>query len=186
MATSKPLEISKLGWETCLYAQDAPLILVSHNDTFTRAILCLEMQTEGYQVIEAYNAQQCIEAYKIFHPDLVILDTMLPEIDGFICCRQLRKIPAKFPTPILMITSCQDSTSIEEAFVAGATDCIAQPIPWLTLRPRVRQLIQRSFLTKHILVLSTQLAHRRLEQIPLQGINTSRNKCYSEGLGARG
>ncbi|MCP2730692.1 response regulator [Limnofasciculus baicalensis] len=168
MATSKPLEISKLGWETCVNSQKAPLILVSHNDQFTRAILCLEMETEGYQVIEAYNAQQCIEAYKIFHPDLVILDAMMPGIDGFSCCRQLRKIPAKLSTPILIITSSQDTTSIEEAFVAGATDCITQPIPWLTLRPRARQLLHRSFLTQHILELSTQLAHRRLEQVPLQ------------------
>lgn len=170
MATSKPLEISRLGWETCLNAEDAPLILVSHKDIFTRAILCLEMETEGYQVIEVYNAQQCIEAYKIFHPHLVILDAILPEIDGFSCCRQLRQIAAKFPTPILMITNCQDSTSIEEAFVAGATDCMTQPIPWLNLRQRARQLIHRSFLTQHILVLSTQLAHRRLEQIPLEGL----------------
>jgi PleD family two-component response regulator len=172
MATSKPLEISKLGWETCLNSQKAPLILVSHNDTFTRAILCLEMETEGYQVIEAYNAQQCIEAYKIFHPDLVVLDAILPEIDGFSCCRQLRNIPAKLPTPILMITSCRDSASIEEAFVAGATDCMTQPIPWLTLLPRVRQLLHRSFLTHHILELSAQLAHRRLEQIPPQATHT--------------
>lgn len=170
MATSKPLEISKLGWETCLKSQDAPLILVSHHNTFTRAILCLEMEIEGYQVIETYNAQQCIEAYKIFHPDLVILDAMIPGIDGFSCCRQLRKIPAKLSTPILMITSCQDTTSIEDAFVAGATDCMTQPIPWLTLRPRVRQLLHRSFLTQHILELSAQVTHRRLEQVHLQGL----------------
>jgi DNA-binding response OmpR family regulator len=156
MATSKPLEISKLGWETCLNSQDAPLILVSHHDTFTRAILCLEMEIEGYQVIEAYNAQQCIEAYKIFHPNLIILDAMIPGIDGFSCCRQLRKIPAKLSTPILMITR--------------ATDCMTQPRNWLTLRPRVRQLLQRSLLTQHILELSAQVAHRRLEQVPLQGL----------------
>ncbi|HBE19334.1 MAG TPA: hypothetical protein DEG17_01155 [Cyanobacteria bacterium UBA11149] len=165
MATSKPLQLSKLGWETCLDAQGAALVLISHHDIFTRAILCLEIESEGYQVIETYNAQQCLEAYKIFHPDLVILDAMLPEIDGFFCCRQLRQIPTQLPTPILMITSPQDYASVEEAFVAGASDCIPQPIPWLNLRQRVSQLMRRFFLSQHIREISAQLTSRYLQEI---------------------
>jgi signal transduction histidine kinase/DNA-binding response OmpR family regulator len=160
IATIKPLDLSKFSHETFLNPEGSPLILVADDDAITRTMLCLVMETEGYQVIEAYNAQDCLEAYKLFHPDLVFLKTIMPGMDGFTCCRQLRAIAASEHTPILMMTNWGDCESVKQAFAAGATDCITKPISLALLRQRVRQLIRRTELSEQLQQLNTEVELR--------------------------
>jgi PleD family two-component response regulator len=136
------------GSKTVLAQEGSSLILIADNDDLIRAMLSTVLEKEGYRVIEACNGEQCLEAYKVFHPDLVILDSIMPEMDGFTCCRELSAIPDSKNTPILMITSLDDSESMYQAFMAGATNYIPRPIPWVLLRHRVRWLIQGSKLSQ--------------------------------------
>ena len=98
----------------------------------------------GYRVEEASDGQQAIAAYTRFCPDIVLLDAVMPVMDGFSCCKQLQTLPGGDRTPVLMITRLEDEESIELAFDAGATDFITKPINGTVLRQRVRYLLQAS------------------------------------------
>jgi len=122
---------------------DSALILVVDDDKLMRLQLRRAMEQAGYQVVEANDGEQALAAYTRYHPDIVLLNAILPVMDGFICCRQLQKLPGGDRTPILMIT-VEERESIELAFEAGAADFITKPIHWAVLDQRVRRLLQTS------------------------------------------
>jgi DNA-binding response OmpR family regulator len=124
--------------------QETPLILVVDDDRATRMLLKLAMEEEGYRVIEAKDGEQCLAAFTRSRPDMVLLDAIMPEMDGFTCCRQLREVPGNEHTPILIITALDDRESIDRAFEAGATDYITKPIYWAVLAQRVLRLLTTS------------------------------------------
>jgi len=122
----------------------APLILVVDDDKFMRTQLRRAMEQAGYQVVEASDGEQALAAYTRFHPDIILLDALMPVMDGFNCCSQLQKLPGGDRTPVLMITALEDQESVDQAFEAGATDYITKPIHWAVLRQRVRYLLVAS------------------------------------------
>lgn len=102
------------------------------------------MEQVGYQVAEASNGEEGLAAYTRLHPDIVLLDAMMPVMDGFTCCTQLKTLPGGDRTPILMITALEDKESVDRAFEVGAIEYITKPIHWAVLRQRVRYLIKAS------------------------------------------
>lgn len=119
----------------------APLILIVDDDRMMRSLLNLAMTEKGYRVAEAENGSQCLSEYTHFQPDLILLDAVMPDIDGFRCCQKIRSLPKGDRLPILMITVLDDQESVEQAFNAGATDYITKPINWSVLSQRVRRLL---------------------------------------------
>jgi two-component system sensor histidine kinase/response regulator len=124
------------------FQKNTPLILIVDDDRTTRKILRRAMEQEGYQVAEASDGGQGLEAYALLNPDMVLLDAKMPVMDGFTCCSKLRATDSGCRTPVLMITSLEDEKSVDRAFEAGATDYITKPIHWAVLRLRVRRLLQ--------------------------------------------
>ncbi len=118
-----------------------PLILIVDDDRTMRSLLNLAMEEEGYRVVEAENGEQCLSEFAHFQPDLMLLDAVMPDIDGFTCCQKIRRLPGSDRIPILMITVLDDRESVEQAFSAGATDYITKPIYWSVLSQRVRRLL---------------------------------------------
>ncbi len=118
-----------------------PLILIVDDDRTMRSLLNLAMSEEGYEIAEAQNGEQCLSEYVNCRPDLILLDAVMPDIDGFSCCQQIRNLPGGDTIPILMITVLDDQTSVEKAFDAGATDYVTKPIHWAVLSNRVRYLL---------------------------------------------
>jgi CheY-like chemotaxis protein len=102
------------------------------------------MEEEGYQVITAKDGSQCLTEYALWQPDMVLLDAIMPEMDGFTCCRHLRELPGGSHIPILIATVLDDQDSIDQAFAAGATDYITKPIHWAVLSQRVKYLLAAS------------------------------------------
>jgi PAS domain S-box-containing protein len=100
------------------------------------------LQKEGYQIAEAINGEQALNLYREIQPDIILLDALMPMMDGFTCCTQLQKLPGSRETPVLMITALDDDASVERAFAAGATDYITKPINSQVLRQRVRRLLE--------------------------------------------
>ncbi len=121
--------------------QDSALILVVDDDDLTRMHLCYLMKQAGYQVAEASNGYEALTIYNHQQPDIVLLDAMMPVMDGFTCCAQLQTLPVAQNTPVLMITALDDQESVEQAFAVGATDFITKPIQWSVLRQRVNRLL---------------------------------------------
>lgn len=139
--------------------KDSPLILVVDDDKFMRIQLCRAMEQAGYQVAEASDGEQALAAYTRLNPDIVLLDALMPVMDGFTCCTKLQTLPGgdspkgdsyASRTPVLMITALEDQESVDRAFEAGATDYITKPIHWAVLRQRVRSLLQVSWATEEL------------------------------------
>jgi DNA-binding response OmpR family regulator len=121
--------------------EKAPLILIADDDRSLRALLRLAMEEEGYRVVEAKNGQECLAEYRRCQPDMVLLDAVMPDMDGFTCCQKLRHFAGNDRTPILTITVLDDEESVEKAFASGATDYITKPIHWAVLSQRVHRLL---------------------------------------------
>lgn len=118
------------------------LVLVVDDDALTRLQLRSLLQKEGYKIAEAINGEQALNVYSKIQPDIVLLDALMPMLDGFTCCSQLQTLPGGTETPVLMITALDDEASVERAFAAGASDYITKPINWQVLRQRVRRLLE--------------------------------------------
>lgn len=138
------------------------LILLIDDDVLIRTQLRRFLEKEKYQVIEAGNGQEGLDAYRRLRPDLVLLDAVMPEMDGFACCTQLQALPHAAQTPVLMITGLNDQQSVDQAFAAGAIDYVTKPIHWSVLRQRVRRLMQQSQLYQQL-----EAANRLLQQLAL-------------------
>lgn len=120
---------------------DSSLVLVVDDDRSLRTLLRFAMEEEGYQVAEANNGENCLAQFARLQPDIVLLDAVMPVMDGFTCCSQLRTLPTAEYTPVLMITVLDDQESVDQAFAAGATDYVTKPIHWAVLRQRVARLL---------------------------------------------
>lgn len=121
---------------------DSSLVLVVDDDRSLRTLLRFAMEEEGYQVAEANNGENCLAQFARLKPDIVLLDAVMPVMDGFTCCSQLRTLPTAEYTPVLMITVLDDQESVDQAFAAGATDYVTKPIHWAVLRQRVARLLE--------------------------------------------
>ncbi|WP_052128688.1 ATP-binding protein [Neosynechococcus sphagnicola] len=129
---------------------DAPLILIADDQKVMRYQLREVMEQAGYRVQEAWDGGQCLELYSQNQPDIVLLDAIMPVMDGFTCCAQLQQLPGAQYSPVLMITALEDQESVDRAFEVGATDYITKPIHWAVLLQRVRRLIQQSRLYRQL------------------------------------
>ncbi|HEY9846134.1 MAG TPA: response regulator, partial [Candidatus Caenarcaniphilales bacterium] len=112
---------------TNLMQDDASQILVVDNDKSMRMLLRLALEQEGYQVAEAADGESCLAACQRRQPDVVLLDALMPVMDGFTCCTQLQTLPGGDRIPVLMITVLDDPDSVDRAFEVGAVDYITKP-----------------------------------------------------------
>ncbi|MGQ9838786.1 MAG: response regulator [Cyanobacteriota bacterium] len=129
-------------------AQPQPLLLIAEDDFNQRLLMCHIMSREGYRVIEASDGESCLQAFAAHLPDMVVLDAMMPQLDGFECCRRLH---AQNPDlPILMVTVLDDENSVAKAFAAGCTDYVSKPIYWPIFKRRVARLLAASRAQRHL------------------------------------
>jgi predicted signal transduction protein with EAL and GGDEF domain len=85
-----------------------------------------------------------------FQPDVILMDAMMPVMDGFTACARMQELPNGADIPVLMITALQDNSSVERAFAAGASDYIPKPIHYAVLSQRVRRIIEANRAEKRI------------------------------------
>jgi diguanylate cyclase (GGDEF)-like protein/PAS domain S-box-containing protein len=120
------------------------LILVVDDDPVMRRMARHALARDGLRVAEAADGVQALDMFRQARPHLILLDGMMPVLDGFAACVELRKLPEGASTPVLMVTALDDDASVDRAFDAGATDYITKPVHWGVLRRRVRHLLQAS------------------------------------------
>ena len=119
-----------------------PLILVVDDEKLTRLLERSALEQAGFVVEEAQNGAMALSAFERLKPDAVLLDVMMPELDGFSACARMRKLPGGDLTPIFIVTGLDDLESISRAYEAGATDFIAKPINWGVLGHHVRYMLR--------------------------------------------
>ena len=121
-----------------------PHLLIVDDDPVLRLLTAQTLQAEGYRVAEAEHGKAAMDCLEAEAPDLILLDVLMPEMDGFAFCSWLRVQPRWQCLTVLMMTGLDDSESVRQAFEAGATDFIAKPINWSILVQRVRFLLRAS------------------------------------------
>jgi diguanylate cyclase (GGDEF)-like protein len=141
---------------------ESALILVADDDAFIRHMLTRYLEREGYRVVEAANGEDALDLYFCYLPDLVLLDALMPVVDGFEVCHRLQQLTQDQMAPVLMITGLEDEKSVDQAFEIGVADYVTKPINWAVLRQRVRRLIQQ-----HRLELQLREANYQLQQLTL-------------------
>src|SRR5262245_32667731 len=121
-------------------SQAQPRVLLVEDDGTIRNVVWDRLLAEGFDVRIALDGQAALIAYERTEPDLVILDRMLPRLDGLEVCR---RIQAARPVPVLMLTALGDETDLLVGLGVGADDYVAKPFSMRELVARVRALLRR-------------------------------------------
>jgi predicted signal transduction protein with EAL and GGDEF domain/DNA-binding response OmpR family regulator len=124
--------------------RENPLILLVEDNPVERQLVTRVLRNAGFGVIAVDCGRVVVDAFINNSPDLVLLDGLLPDIDGFDVCRQLRSLFEARYVPIVMLTGLDDEASIDKAYSAGATDFYVKPIVHSILIQRVRYLLRAS------------------------------------------
>ncbi len=119
---------------------DQRTILVVDDDNGLRELIRINLEHEGYSVIHATNGVQCVAIVREQRPDMVILDVMMPEMDGLEACRQVREFSQ---IPILMLTAKVQSDDVITGLDQGADDYLIKPFNLDELAARIRSLLRR-------------------------------------------
>ncbi|MDH5611405.1 MAG: EAL domain-containing protein [Gammaproteobacteria bacterium] len=160
-------------FENPLKDEERPVVLLADDDPSIRLMIRHVLESEDYDIIEAEDGLDAIKAVEKQHPALILLDAVMPGLDGFATCQQI-KDRGHTDIPVIMITGLDDDASVERAYDVGAIDYITKPIKWAVLKHRVRSVVKRVMAERKILRLEyrdtlTQLPNRllfidRLEQ----------------------
>ncbi len=115
-------------------------ILIVDDDEHIAELISLYLNKEGYETKEIYSGKKAIEEFSKFSPHLVILDIMLPEIDGYQVCREIRKISS---IPVIMLTAKGETFDKVLGLELGADDYIVKPFDNKELVARVKAVLRR-------------------------------------------
>lgn len=119
-------------------------ILVVDDDPVVCSLMRATLERDGFTVIEAGDGIEGCRLYNEHRPDLLLVDVVMPRMDGYELCRELRSRAQSAYVPIVVSTSLDDLPSIARAYDAGATDFIPKPVNWLVLNHRVRYILRAS------------------------------------------
>ncbi|MBU2939056.1 response regulator transcription factor [Lacinutrix sp. C3R15] len=151
--------------------KDIKILLVDDEPDILE-IVGYNLTTEGYQVITAENGIQAVKKAKKEKPQLIILDVMMPEMDGIEACEQIRKIDSLDKTIITFLTARGEDYSQVAGFDAGADDYITKPIKPKVLVSKVKALLRRfkdEELSENIVKIGSLVINRDEYKIELKG-----------------
>jgi signal transduction histidine kinase len=137
------------------FQRSRPLILTADDDEMERFLQREVLEPAGFDIVEAKTGTAALQLFIECKPDLVLLDVMMPEMNGFDVCQAIRALPGGRNAPILLATALDDTESVDRAYRAGATDFIGKPINWPVLPHRVRYML-RAYQTLENLIVSQQ------------------------------
>jgi DNA-binding response OmpR family regulator len=115
-------------------------VLLVEDDARVRRVLRLALEDEGFEVVEAGDGQQCLTQLAGVDPDVVLLDLMLPDTDGFSVCREIRRSSS---VPVIMVTARTDSHDVVAGLESGADDYMTKPLVARELTARIRAMLRR-------------------------------------------
>jgi class 3 adenylate cyclase len=141
-------------------------ILVVDDIEANRDILVTRLGTHGYELLQAVDGEEALASARAHLPDLILLDVMMPKIDGFEVCRQLKNDPALPFMPIVMVTAKAQSSEIAAGLDAGADEYLTKPIDQGSLVARVRSMLRIKALHDQVQAQAADLVdwNRTLEQ----------------------
>jgi OmpR family response regulator RpaB len=116
-------------------------VLVVDDDPLMHRLLKHHLERAGYQLLSAANGQEAFDIVSRDHPDLIVMDVMMPEVDGLAALRELRKAEATKTIPVIMITANSHAMAQKEAEVFGAAVFMTKPFSPAQLLTEIRRLL---------------------------------------------
>lgn len=122
------------------------------DDTSITLVVCAALKKIGMDVLEAENGSKSIELFQENKPDIILMDVIMPDMDGFKACRTIRSLPGGRYVQILMVTGLEDAESTQKAFDAGADGFLTKPINFSMLSQQVQYSLRagQAFRELHI------------------------------------
>ncbi|HOM12603.1 MAG TPA: EAL domain-containing protein, partial [Rubrivivax sp.] len=121
-----------------------PQVLLVDDDEVSLLLTALALRERGFDVTESGGGEHALQLLASWAPDVVVLDAMMPGLDGFATCARLRAMPGYENVPVLMLTGLDDDASITRAYQAGATDFFVKANQWSLLAGRLQYLLRAS------------------------------------------
>jgi two-component system cell cycle response regulator len=118
------------------------LVLVVDDNFYNVKLLEARLLVEHYEVATAFGGEEALAKLGQCNPDIVLLDVMMPGMDGFEVCRRIRQNPLTARLPVIMVTALDKPSDRDEGLAAGADDFMVKPVEVETLFPVMRRLLQ--------------------------------------------
>lgn len=116
-------------------------ILLAEDEPDVQLIARLSLKKAGFTVVTVGNGLEVLERVAAERPDAILLDWMMPDMDGFETCRRLKADPATAPIPVIFLTARVQEAEVAKALALGASGCIGKPFDALTLGDRVKEIL---------------------------------------------
>jgi two-component system cell cycle response regulator len=117
-------------------------VLVVDDTFYNVKLLEARLQIAGYEVVTAANGEEALARIEQARPDLVLLDVMMPGMDGYEVCRRIRQNPATAQLPVVMVTALDKPSDRDAGMAAGADDYLTKPVEDNALFPAVRRFLE--------------------------------------------
>jgi PAS domain S-box-containing protein len=148
-------------------ATDPSTILIVDDEPIGREMLAVLLAPQGYRLMFASNGPEALAQAAALPPDLILLDVMMPKMNGFEVCRRLRADPLLGEVPVIMLTALDDRESRLRAIEAGADDFVSKPFDRIELRGRVRTIVR---LNRYRLLLAERAKFARVIELAPDGM----------------
>ena len=156
--------------------QSAPATVMVVDDVAANLqVMASELERGGYSVVVAQGGEEAIERAALVHPDLILLDVLMPGIDGFETCRRLKESAATRDIPVIFMTALSDTPQKLAGFEAGAVDYVTKPLDGTEVLARVRTQVALAEMRRELAArnarLAQEVAAREQTQAALQRSN---------------
>src|SRR5256712_1986295 len=162
-------------------APEAMKILVVDDSPTTRAALKALLERMGHTVVEANDGKEALRMYRQDRPGLVLIDVVMPVMDGYESARHMRETSADEWVPIIFLSSKEDDQDLDRAIEAGGDDYLVKPVSFVVLNAKIRALHRIESMRSKLLDVSRDLAsaNRELEKLSRQdGLTGIANRRY--------
>lgn len=124
--------------------QDQPVVLLVEDEPAQREVLSYNLEAEGFRVVQAANGEEALLLVDESHPDIIVLDWMLPNVSGIEVCRRLKMRPDTRGIAIIMLSARADEVDRVRGLETGADDYVIKPYSVVELMARVRAQLRRT------------------------------------------
>ena len=123
--------------------RERPIVLVADDDPDILELIAFRLERAGYDVVRATDGEQALQLATELHPDLAVLDVMMPKLTGYDVTRRIRADDATKRMPVILLTARVQEADVQRGFEAGADDYLRKPFSPQELRARVQAILGR-------------------------------------------
>jgi DNA-binding response OmpR family regulator len=120
-----------------------PLVLVADDDRDILQLVSFRLERSDYEVVQANDGEEALRLVKELHPDLAVLDLMMPKLNGYEVIREIRRDEETKAIPVILLTARVQEADVARGFEAGADDYLKKPFSPQELRARVQAILGR-------------------------------------------